>query len=194
MSRVRVVRYPTDDRLLARVRAAPEIQSRPYVLYVGRLAPHKRADVLADGFVRSTFAASGGRLILVGADPLERDAFLKRHRHPAIEVIVRCSDAELASLYRNAKLLAAPSSEEGFGFPVWEARSCGIPVCVGSAGAVAEAAGCTIPKFAMASPEDVALAIDAVAQEPETFIDVPQHRSPREFAAEFVRMTMELTR
>ncbi len=52
-----------------------------------------------------------------------------------------CSDAELATLYTEARLLAVPSLYEGFGLPVLEAMACGCPVLIGDRASQPEIAG-----------------------------------------------------
>ena len=47
----------------------------------------------------------------------------------------------LAKLYRTAELLVFPSLDEGFGFPVLEAMSAGLPVVTSNCSAMTEIAG-----------------------------------------------------
>jgi glycosyltransferase involved in cell wall biosynthesis len=58
----------------------------------------------------------------------------------------------LSALYENASVLAFPSLYEGFGLPLLEAMSRGVPAVVGAAGALPELAdGAAIT----ANPDDV---------------------------------------
>ncbi|HLW37063.1 MAG TPA: glycosyltransferase, partial [Candidatus Eremiobacteraceae bacterium] len=62
---------------------------------------------------------------------------------PSVRVrsVGRVGDAELASLYARASLLAHPSLYEGFGLPVLEAMAAGTPVVASDIPSVREAAG-----------------------------------------------------
>jgi glycosyltransferase involved in cell wall biosynthesis len=51
------------------------------------------------------------------------------------------TDEELAALYEAAAIFAYPSSYEGFGLPVLEAMSYGVPVVITDAAAPLEVAG-----------------------------------------------------
>lgn len=64
---------------------------------------------------------------------------------------VNASEAELDALYRSAWLLLQPSQMEGYGLPVGEAASRGIPVLHSGRGALSE-----IAPAAVASPDDPA--------------------------------------
>ncbi len=50
-------------------------------------------------------------------------------------------DATKAWLLRNARALAYPSLDEGFGFPILEAQQVGLPVVATRAGSIPEVAG-----------------------------------------------------
>jgi len=52
----------------------------------------------------------------------------------------RVSDERLIALYQGADLFVFPSLYEGFGLPVVEAMSCGVPVITSNRGALAEVA------------------------------------------------------
>jgi alpha-1,3-rhamnosyl/mannosyltransferase len=51
------------------------------------------------------------------------------------------NDTEKQRLYREASMLVLPSFEEGFGLPVLEAMSCGVPVVISNRGSLPEVGG-----------------------------------------------------
>jgi alpha-1,3-rhamnosyl/mannosyltransferase len=51
------------------------------------------------------------------------------------------SDERLAQLYSTARIFAFPSLDEGFGMPVLEAMSAGVPVLTSNRSALPEVAG-----------------------------------------------------
>lgn len=141
-SDVTVLTLPYDDELVAAVQALrPTVPALDTALYVGAFLPHKNLDRLVQAFSASRFAATGGRLALVGGTGDEGRrlvaAAAPEHRD-AIEIRPRCDEAELRRLFASALFLVQPSVEEGFGLPVLEALSCGLPVCVSDGGALPE--------------------------------------------------------
>src|SRR4030095_14269569 len=71
--------------------------------------------------------------------------WLDRIARPPLAGLVRhvgyVHPARRWELYAGARLLAQPSFEEGFGFPVLEAMTVGVPVVAASRGALPEVLG-----------------------------------------------------
>jgi glycosyltransferase involved in cell wall biosynthesis len=70
-------------------------------------------------------------------------------------------DAELAGLYRGARLVLYPSLYEGFGLPVIEAMACGTPVVTSRSTAMEEVAG---GAAVLVDPLDVSSIADGIGQ------------------------------
>ncbi len=166
---VTVVRMPYDDGLVAAVSALrPVVEPLDAALYVGSFLAHKNLRRLVDGFAASAFAASGGRLILVGGPRAlaeELAASLPPEGRAAIEVRTGCDDAELRRLYAAALLLVQPSLEEGFGLPVVEALACGLPACVSDGGALPLVTRGRASVFRAESVESITATLDECAAE-----------------------------
>jgi len=114
----------------------------PYVLFVGTLQPRKNLGRLLTAFDAVHAAHPRVRLVVAGgsgwmADDLEAGLAQRDFVLHQGEV----SRERIAALYRGALAVAVPSLEEGFGFPVLEAMTCGKPVLVGVDTACAELAG-----------------------------------------------------
>jgi glycosyltransferase involved in cell wall biosynthesis len=116
-----------------------------YVLCVGSNKPHKNLGVLAAAWDRlvSQRAAAAARVRLVMAGPRDprfppdaTTARLEREGH--LVSLGAVSDADLARLYRGARLFVFPSRAEGFGLPVLEAMAHGTPVVVSAIDALVE--------------------------------------------------------
>ncbi|MCW2622930.1 MAG: glycosyl transferase group 1, partial [Frankiales bacterium] len=58
-----------------------------------------------------------------------------------VRLLGRVSDPDLAVLYRRAHAVVVPSRSEGFGLPLLEAMSVGVPVLTSDAAALVEVAG-----------------------------------------------------
>jgi glycosyltransferase involved in cell wall biosynthesis len=104
------------------------------ILCVADCHPRKRLDWLYDAA-----RALDVRVIHIGGAGVDRPAWnLQRAREretgerlgPRLVRLGRVGEAELASAYRSADLLVAPSLDEGFGFPPLEALRSGTPVLV----------------------------------------------------------------
>jgi alpha-1,3-rhamnosyl/mannosyltransferase len=159
-----VIRYPVDDELVARVseiRARTSREAR--ILYVGRFAPHKNLPRLVRAFSRSRFAGDGGLLLCVGGTGREVSLLtsLAAELKPArIEIQGPCSPGRLLELYATSMALVLPSLEEGFGLPVWEAMTSGLPVCVSATDALLEITQGLVPSFDPYAEEEIALRLD----------------------------------
>ena len=116
---------------------------RPTIVFVGRIAESKGADVLLDAAVHLTAEVPGLRLVMVGGgEPPFLDRLRARARdagHPnLLELPGFVPHAALPERLGSAHVFAAPSRYEGGpGFVYLEAMACGLPViaCSGSGAA-----------------------------------------------------------
>lgn len=110
---------------------------RPIGVYIGRLAPEKRIEVLLDAWV-NVERACGAHLVVAGSGASE--ALLKA-RCIALNVtwLPYQHDREMvARLHAAADVFVAPGDVETFGLAALEALASGTPVVSSAAGAVAE--------------------------------------------------------
>jgi len=145
----------------------PQDIPRPYILYVGRLAPYKNLCnlVLAMGLLQDRFPH---HIVIAGVAPPGLNGavsdILKSAASAGITDRVKflgyVPTEQLGSLYREASLLVLPSLYEGFGFPPLEAMSCGTPVAVSRIPALVETVGDAGVYFEPRSPKDIAGAIE----------------------------------
>jgi glycosyltransferase involved in cell wall biosynthesis len=127
---------------------APEPPSGPpTILFVGRLAPHKRQDAIMRAFeLYRRRHAPDARLVLVGApvnwgyDAAMRE--LAEELSPgAITIESGLTREQLAERYRSAHAFLCLSEHEGFCIPLLEAFHFGVPVIARPVGGVPEVAG-----------------------------------------------------
>jgi glycosyltransferase involved in cell wall biosynthesis len=117
--------------------------TRPYILYVGNLKPHKNVDGLLRAFAVVWKRNPGNcELLIVGDDvsggPALKELALKLGIDAAIRFAGKVSDEMLRLAYSGAELTVLPSFEEGFGLPVVESMACGTPVACSRAASLPE--------------------------------------------------------
>lgn len=118
------------------------------VLFVGRVAPHKRHEDLIRVFCHLKRAVRpDSRLLLVGSargtepylDALE--AYVQRLGLSEVVFVGHVGSAEWAACYRCASVYLSMSEHEGFGVPLLEAMHFDVPVIAYKAAAVPETLG-----------------------------------------------------
>jgi glycosyltransferase involved in cell wall biosynthesis len=106
----------------------------PLIVFVGRLDPRKRIDLVIEAFQKVSDRVPTSRLLIIG-----RINYAKRQRKwidKAIEsldvaYIEELPHADIPPVMRAATVLVQPSMNENFGTAVAEALACGTPVVVG---------------------------------------------------------------
>ncbi|MEO5725242.1 MAG: glycosyltransferase family 1 protein [Ilumatobacteraceae bacterium] len=124
-----------------------ELGGRPYIVSVGTIERRKNLATLVDAFGLMANDHPELALVLAGSDGDDR---------PAVDSAVDRLGPELAArvlftgrveastrawLLRHAQVLAYPSLDEGFGFPLLDAMQVGVPVVASDAGSIPEVAG-----------------------------------------------------
>ncbi len=151
--------------------------TRPFFLFVGTLEPRKNLESILEAYrflLEESLPEKGyswPSLVLVGGKGW-KDSNLKRMMEPLLQsgdllVLDYCGIDELRALYQSALALVFPSLHEGFGFPILEAMSFGLPVITSDLGAMKEVAG---EKALLVDPSDVAElqgALKSLSQSPE---------------------------
>lgn len=139
-------------------RIEPGNPSGRYVLFLGTLEPRKNVDGLLAAY-------SGLIARRPDAPPLKlagaaiagamtwRDAISNPPLVGKVDYHGYVSDGDRQAVYAGARLLVLPSFDEGFGMPVVEAMSLGIPVVASTRGALPEVSG---GAALLVDPEDVA--------------------------------------
>ncbi len=115
----------------------PQIVAQRYVLLVGAREKRKNARTLIEACARTL--RDDESLVIVGELRPEDRALAARSRLRAGEIAA--SDRMLRALYRNAGIVAVPSTAEGFGLVPLEAMACGAPVVASNASALPETTG-----------------------------------------------------
>jgi len=149
------------------VLAAPAVvRGRPYIVVVGTTNARKNLLRMLDAFARVATAQADLDLVVVGAadadEPAIREAVDRLGVSDRVHRLGYVSDQELAGIVAAARLLVFPSLYEGFGMPVVEAMSAGVPVAASSNASLDEACGDAAARFDPLDVEAMAAAIDGV--------------------------------
>lgn len=179
------------DRIAVCPHGAPDWRPRGaapkdgYVLFFSTLEPRKNVGGLLDAYER-LLEDSGARrlpfdgargtppsvpeLVLAGRATDDAKPWLDRISRPPLAGTVRhlgYVDAnDRRALYEGARLLVQPSFDEGFGIPVLEAMSVGVPVVASNRGSLPEVLGGAGLLVDPDSPAEIASAIGRVLNEP----------------------------
>jgi glycosyltransferase involved in cell wall biosynthesis len=147
----------------------PQPAGPPTILFVGRLAPHKRQDAVIRAFeLYRRRHAPDARLVLVGA-PINwpYDAAMRvlaEEISPGrVTIESGLTPAQLAGRWRSAHAFLCMSEHEGFCIPLLEAFHFGVPVIARAIGGVPEVAGDAALLLADADDESVAAELLALA-------------------------------
>lgn len=141
-------------------------QTLRYALFVGTLEPRKNLSRLLEAFASiQPSRLSGLKFVIAGGQGWRMRDLSEMIAHYGIEdrVVLTgyVSDTELAALYASAQFLAMPSLYEGFGFPIIEAQSFGVPVITSNRSSMPEVAG---DGAILVDPENVVAIADAIVQ------------------------------
>jgi glycosyltransferase involved in cell wall biosynthesis len=139
------------------VAAAP----RPYFVCVSTIEQRKNHMLLLDVWQRliARLGENAPRLMLIGRWGVGSQAVRRRYlSDPQLRrfVTIRtgCTDAEVVQHLRSARALLAPSRAEGFGLPLVEALTLGVPVIASDLPVFREVGG-TVPSFLGPDEPDV---------------------------------------
>jgi glycosyltransferase involved in cell wall biosynthesis len=141
----------------------------PMILFVGRLAPHKRQDAVVRAFeLFRRRHAPDARLVLVGAPINMRyeqamRALVAELSPGHVTIESGLSREQLADRYGSAHAFLCLSEHEGFCIPLLEAFHFGLPVIARPVGGVPEVAGDAALLLGEDDGEDVAAELLALA-------------------------------
>jgi len=137
---------------------APNVPRDGYLLFVGTLEPRKNIGKLLDAYeVLLSRRPSSPTLLIAGRATVEAREWISRIEAPPLAGRVQYAgyvpDEQRERLYSGARLLVLPSLDEGFGLPVLEAMSAGVPVVASNRGSLPEVVGSA---GVLVNPDDVA--------------------------------------
>ncbi|MHB8842647.1 MAG: glycosyltransferase, partial [Candidatus Aquicultor sp.] len=120
----RVIVIPVGHEMKCQ-RPAVTRESKPTVIFVGRLEGHKRPDDAIRAFALLRAELRDAQMWVIGTGPMERE--LRRLASDGVEFLGRLSEEEKLERLARAHVLVATSVREGWGLVVTEAASVGTP-------------------------------------------------------------------
>ena len=159
------VTYLAADKVMAAPEVFHPVQSKPYLLYVGRPMSHKNLERLVKAFQFLKVQHPELYLVLAGSKDTnyERlEAWTSKQRVKDVLFPGFVSEGQLRWLYENCAAYVFPSLSEGFGLPGLEAMMHGAPVVSSNATCLPEIYGDAAHYFDPLSVEAMAKAINEV--------------------------------
>jgi glycosyltransferase involved in cell wall biosynthesis len=151
---------------------APLGVTSPFILTVAALEARKNIGTSIDAYRESNLVSRGIRYVVVGSrgDAAE-DVAARAVRTPGVSVLGYVTDSQLRWLYQNASAFLLPSLLEGFGMPALEAAAHGLIPVLSRDSALTEAIGGLGFQVDPLSVPDIAAALSAVIDLPQTARD-----------------------
>jgi glycosyltransferase involved in cell wall biosynthesis len=119
--------------------------AKPYLLAVATWEPRKNLELLIETFVQmKSEKLLPHQLVLVGGKGWKDNRLAQLFEHSSranIQALGYVPDADLPALYTGADVFIFPSTYEGYGIPVLEARACGTCVVTTDIHELREAGG-----------------------------------------------------
>lgn len=151
------------------VRQAGARDDTPYILSLGTLCPRKNQLRLIEAFnmlpnslrLRTKLILAGGR----GWD--DGDIVELAEKSPNVEWRGYVPAQELDKLFAHATALAFPSFKEGFGLPVLDAMTLGVPVLTSNVSSMSEVAGDAALLVDPDSAEDIEKGLQRILLDPD---------------------------
>jgi glycosyltransferase involved in cell wall biosynthesis len=144
---------------------ARSLDNRPFVLTLGTIERRKNLPALVEAFGRAASQLDGVALVLAGAPgddtPAVEDARAALAPDIRRDVVVAgvVDAATKAWLLHHAAVVAYPSLDEGFGFPILEAQAAERAVVATRAGSIPEIAGDGAELVPLGDPDALAAAL-----------------------------------
>ncbi|HYI08426.1 MAG TPA: glycosyltransferase family 1 protein [Thermoanaerobaculia bacterium] len=113
-----------------------------YILFVSTIEPRKDLETLLDAYERLRDRGTyDGSLVVVGKIGWKSEAVVPRLKSRGIVHLDYLPASQLATVYRNAEVFVFPSIYEGFGFPLLEAMTQGVPSIAANSSSLPEVGG-----------------------------------------------------
>lgn len=146
--------------------------TKPFLLFVGTIDPRKNIIGLIDGYTRlpqnlrdKYSLVVAGRIELLAKAEVAKFKEAKKQGYDVIH-LGYVTDQAKDALYQSASLFVSASKYEGFGMPLVEAMSYGIPCAASNIPVFTEIGADAAAYFDPSKPDDIALVIKQLLENP----------------------------
>jgi glycosyltransferase involved in cell wall biosynthesis len=151
------------------LRRRHDLRDRPFVLTLALKRPHKNLESLLEAL--ALIPRDRRPVLVLAGHPTPYEQELREHAvrlglDEDVRFVGWVPDEQLEGLYRASTCFVFPSLYEGFGLPVLEAMSRGVPVACSDRGALAEVAGDAAVTFDPEQPQEIAAAVETLLADP----------------------------
>ncbi|HUC88258.1 MAG TPA: glycosyltransferase family 1 protein [Candidatus Binatia bacterium] len=156
------VTHESADKITERAEPLKSLESKEFIMYIGRPTPHKNLERLIQAFVALQAAHPDLKLVLAGKKDANYERIEARVKFENIENVIFTdfiSEGNLRWLYEHCAAYVVPSLSEGFGLPGLEAMVHGAPVLSSNATCLPEVYGQAAHYF---DPLDVSAMASAI--------------------------------
>ncbi len=157
--------------------AQPRLVGRDFVLAIGTIERRKNLAHLIDSWARISDTAVGGSstldLVIAGAEGDDIEAVrhsaarLDGGQRERLHLLGPVDEASKRWLLEHATVLAYPSLDEGFGFPLLEAMAAGVPIVASAVGSIPEVGADAVVTVSPTDGDELAEALLRVAGDSE---------------------------
>lgn len=155
----------------------------PYILSVGTIQPRKNFEILGKAMVMLCDRGIDCTLVIAGKRGWLADQVLDRldtlGLGNRLRIVDYVDESDLPALYAGASVYVQPSMFEGFGLPVVEAMSCGVPVVVSSASCLPEIAADGAEVFEPTDAEHLSSVLHGILSSPHRSGDLAERALAR---------------
>jgi len=172
------------------VKVISEMCGRPYFSALGTLEPRKDYKTVLDAFEQLWSNGSNFALVIIGKLGWNVDVLVERiNRHPErnkrLFWIQNASDGDVLQLLQDSAALIQASISEGFGLPLVEAGSLGVPVIASDIAVFREIGGEHTAYFPVGDAEALADVVTlTAARNKKRYVAPARHRGWHEASAE----------
>lgn len=160
--------YPGLSQVFSRMPEKEEIAKKydlpeKYILFLGTIEPRKNIIGLIEAFEKTN---GENTLVIAGAPGWKNEEIYARARQSKsseqIKFLGFVPGVDKPGLYAGARVFVYPSFYEGFGFPVLEAMSAGVPVVTSNRSSITEITGPAAYLIDPTRPEQIANGINEI--------------------------------
>jgi len=163
------VTYESADPISTAPESMPNLESKKFIMYVGRPTPHKNLERLVEAFAIIKKTHPDMFLVLAGKKDFNYNQIEQTVQKANINDVIFTdfiTDAQLRWLYENTAAYVFPSLSEGFGLPGLEAMAHKSPVVSSNATCLPEVYRDAVLYFDPLNINDMATKITEVTDSP----------------------------